>query len=154
LKEKCSIGHKVHKVLVVGGGAAGLELAFALRERLKTTALDATISVVDKHRVPLEGSSETLSKTVLAALERAEIKFIPSSPLRCLAQDGKALVLEEGVRLDFDLLVIATGPASHDWQEKSNLLTDDRGFIRVETTLQTSSNPDIFAVGDCASFDK
>jgi NADH dehydrogenase FAD-containing subunit len=49
------------------------------------------------------------------------------------------------------LVLWAAGAVAHAWQDRSGLAQDVAGFIRTDTTLRSSSHPDVFASGDCAS---
>ncbi|MFQ5738633.1 MAG: FAD-dependent oxidoreductase, partial [Acidobacteriota bacterium] len=48
-------------------------------------------------------------------------------------------------------VVWATGPASQPIFRQSGLATDERGFVKVRSTLQVEAYDEIFAVGDCAT---
>jgi len=61
--------------------------------------------------------------------------------------------LEGGGSLDLDEVLWVTTARAAAWPEESGLDVDERGFIRVQDTLQAISYPDIFAAGDIAAVD-
>lgn len=74
------------------------------------------------------------------------------------------IVLTNGSTVPFDLCCWATGPEPHDVTSKLELelsmkqlgeshVSGPKGFIAVTKTLQTKSDPNIFASGDCADIE-
>jgi selenide,water dikinase len=62
-----------------------------------------------------------------------------------------ALHFEHGDTANFDTLIWSTGAAAAPWIAQSGLAVDERGFMRVEDTLQSSSHPQVFGAGDIAT---
>jgi len=67
----------------------------------------------------------------------------PSKPYR--------LHFENGGHLDLDEVLWVTTARAAGWPGDSGLDVDERGFIKVEDTLQTPDFPDVFAAGDIAA---
>jgi selenide,water dikinase len=63
------------------------------------------------------------------------------------------LVTATGRRIAADRIVWATSPAGAPWLAASSLACDPHGFVRVNASLQSVSDPLVFAVGDCATQD-
>jgi selenide,water dikinase len=140
------------RVVVCGAGAGGVELAFALRARLSCEgARDAAVTLVDASPRVLPN----LAARVAAKIERAASARGIALRMgeRVAVVEERALVFETGERLHFDLLVWATGAASHALFRASALPTDERGFVRVRATLQVHGCDALFAAGDCARFE-
>ena len=53
-------------------------------------------------------------------------------------------------QLSFDALVWVAGAGAPEWIEHTGLSTDERGFVAVHDTLQSTSHPNVFAAGDVA----
>ena len=51
----------------------------------------------------------------------------------------------------FDMVMLASGPAPLAWLNDSGLATDERGFVLVDAALRSVSHPEVFATGDCAT---
>jgi selenide, water dikinase len=138
------------RAVVVGGGAGGVEIAFALRHRLAVE----TGGPVEVHL--LDGGPRILASypgpLVRRVLRRAAAKgIVTRSGARVIAVEPGAAVLPGGRRLPCETLVWVTGAASQAIFRDSNLATDDRGFVRVRSTLQFERHDNLFAAGDCAA---
>ena len=129
------------RVAVAGAGAAGAELAMALRYAGAAVTLYSGQS----------GFPPALEKRVTSALRRAGVDFRPGMPVT--AVENGPTVIAGSARQSFDLLIWATGAAPLPWMRGSGLALDEKGFVRVKETLRSVSHPEIFAVGDCAALD-
>lgn len=144
--------------VVVGGGAAGVELALALRHRLSTRSAasgpasrsrhqEAVITLLTGGPPPLADYPSRARKLVTRALTHRRVALLQQ---RCTAVEADALVLGDGTRLRCDAALLATGSEAPRWLVDSGLSLDGRGFIRTGATLQSVSHPAVFAVGDVA----
>jgi selenide,water dikinase len=133
------------RIVFVGAGAAGIELALALEFRYRASNLAITlVSAADTlpggagprlARLLAERRIELLAGRAVAAIHPNEVRL----------QDGTAIAA--------DLIIVATGSAAAAWPGAAGLATDEAGFIRVNECLQSVSHPNVFAVGDCATMD-
>jgi NAD(P)H-nitrite reductase large subunit len=128
------------RVLIVGAGLIGLKCAEGILTRV------GKITVVDNSSQILSSTmdSET-AQTVQKHLEQQGLRFKLGLSVRSF--EGNAAVLDNGEKIDFDLLVLAVGN-----RPNTSLLEDiggevNRGIV-TDTRMQTSI-PDIFAAGDC-----
>jgi selenide,water dikinase len=64
---------------------------------------------------------------------------------------SKEVRLADGTRLPSHLTVWLTGPAATPIFQDSDLAVDSKGFLLVHESLQSMSEPTVFAVGDCAT---
>ena len=129
---------RVAHVAIAGGGAAGVELAMALRHRGGEVTLYSERS----------GFPPPLARRVERALRRRGVDFRPG--MRVDAVEPGPVVVSGTSRQQFDLVLWASGPAPHPWLAMSGLALDERGFVKVNDMLCSVSHPHIFAVGDCA----
>jgi pyridine nucleotide-disulfide oxidoreductase family protein len=127
------------RVAVVGAGAAGVELAMALRHRGAQVTLYSD-------RLML---SEKLAARVLRQLRRRKVDFRPGMPVTSI--EPGPVVVAGAAKQAFDLVLLATGAAPLPWLRESGLAVDERGFVLVHPTLQSLSHPEVFALGDCAT---
>lgn len=145
------------RIGVVGGGAGGVELILAVRHRLRTM-LEQSGKRPDRLRFAIVSSRQILpthnarvrSKFQRILKERgvdmhvgAEVVGVEPGRVRC--KDGKSLAIDE--------ILWVTQASTAPWLAEAGLACDDNGFVRVRDTLQTTTDPMIFAAGDCAAVD-
>ncbi|MDP2312886.1 MAG: selenide, water dikinase SelD [Pseudomonadota bacterium] len=133
------------RILVVGAGAGGVEVAFTLRHRT-----GGAVTLLDAGPTLLPGWTTGLGRRVRTA---AELRGITMRSGRVVRVEANLAHLEAGDPLPFDLLVWVTGAAPHPWTRNLGLPMDAAGFVRVGPTLQVVDHPAIFGAGDCVSFD-
>jgi pyridine nucleotide-disulfide oxidoreductase family protein len=149
---------RVLDIVVIGGGAAGVELALALehrlalgvdgRRRVPQGAERARVALVSGGAGPLAGYPPGVVQRGLAALARRRVTVFREA---CGAIEAHHVVLASGARLACDAAIVATGADASEWLAGSGLALDDRGFVLTGATLQSASHPEVFAVGDCAA---
>ena len=141
---------KTYRLVVVGGGAGGVELAFAMERRLCTAGvLRLTVTVVHGGDQILPGYSDRLRRKVEVQARERGIEILLGRKIE--AAEADYVVFEDGDRLEYDTLLWVTGAISHPFFVDSELPTDSRGFVRTRSTLQVEGHDDLFAVGDCAT---
>lgn len=135
-------------IAVAGGGAAGVELALAARYRL-TRELGATNVQVTLVTGPqlLAGHGQRIVARVARTL--AEHGVAIASGYAAGAPNG--LQLDDGSRLDADVVIAATGVRPAAWLATSGLALAGDGFVAVNQGQQSLSHPEVFAAGDVAS---
>ncbi|MDP6977943.1 MAG: FAD-dependent oxidoreductase [Myxococcota bacterium] len=139
---------------VVGGGAAGVELAFCIDARLAGSAKrDASASpaveIVSSDEHVLTSAHPRVRDRVTRALARRGIGLRTGTRVVAVRED--AVELDAGETLPSQGVVWVTGPAAHPLPAASKLPCDDRGFVRIRPTLEVEGHDHVFAVGDCAS---
>jgi selenide,water dikinase len=132
----------VSHVAVAGGGAAGAELAMALRYRGGEVTLYSERPAF----------SPEVAQRVERRLRRVGVDYRPG--MRVDAVERGPVLVAGAARQQFDLVLWATGPAPLAWLAASGLALDERGFVQVDRALRSVSHPQVFAVGDCAALDE
>ncbi len=127
------------RVAVAGAGAAGAELAMALRQRGARVTLYSEKAAL----------SEPLAQRAVARMRRIGVDFRPGMPVSAI-EPGLQVVAGRS-RQEFDLVLLTTGALPHPWLQDSGLAADERGFLLVHDTLQSIAHPEVFALGDCAT---
>lgn len=135
-------------VAVVGGGAAGVELALAIRHRLGIE-LDAggTQVVLVAGSALLPGHGSRVVARVRDVLKQAGIEVVH----RRAVGSERGLTLADGSELAADGIVAATGAMPPAWMDRSGLSLAADGFIAVNAGQQSLSHAAVFVAGDIAS---
>ncbi len=136
------------QAIVIGGGLLGLEAAAALHAQgMDVTVLHLMGHLMERQLDPAAGY--LLQKE----LESRGIKVICKAHTKGILGKGKAeaVVLEDGTILDANLVVMAAGI-----RPETRIATDaglyvERGIL-VDDTM-TTSDPNIFAIGECVEHD-
>lgn len=135
------------RLCIIGGGFIGLELAASASMRgCAVTVLEAA------PRILMRGVPAPLAALIGARHERAGVAFrIGIGIARIGAKDGaQAVVLADGSEVGCDAIIAGIGAVPETGLAESAGLVIENG-IRVDSALRTS-DPDIFAAGDCCSF--
>ena len=139
------------ELVVIGGGAGGVELALALQHRfsMRRAALaPVRVTLVTGGSEPLAGYPSSVRRRIHRVLAGHGVVVVRTS---CAALEAGAVVLDNGLRLPSDAVVIATGAEAPAWLVGSGLALDEHGFVLTGATLQSRSHADVFAVGDVAT---
>lgn len=137
------------QLAVVGGGAAGVEIAFALRQRLRMAGRRAPgVALISENPVLL-AAHPPRAQALAARLAGAQGIALHLGQ-RVIRVSAGAVVTERG-SVGADAVIWATGPAAPGWLAASGLACDRAGYIAVDARLQSISHPGVFAAGDCAS---
>ena len=140
---------RVLDVVVVGGGAAGVELALALQHRLAGQGDErARVALVTGGPPPLFGYAQTVIERGLRVLARRRITVLHDA---CERIEAGVMHLAGGARLACDAPILATGADGPAYLRGSGLQLDERGFVLTGATLQSLSHPEVLAVGDVAT---
>ena len=132
-------GKRLGRVAIVGAGAAGAELAMALGYR------GAAVTLYSE-RPALAGPA---GERIALALRRTHVDFRPGMAVTAVEQGP--VVVAGTAHQEFDLVIRATGSAAPPWLGASGLAVDGHGFALVHDTLQSTSHPEVFVAGDCAT---
>jgi pyridine nucleotide-disulfide oxidoreductase family protein len=155
LSERLRKGER-QRVAVVGGGAGGVELLLAVQFRMRTL-----LEGEGKGHARLEyhlftDSDQVLpthNKSVRRRFERvlAERGVAVHTGSKVVEVEGSRLRTADGRSHDADEVLWTTEAAATPWLAKSGLAVDEAGFVRVSSTLQSISHPEVFASGDIAA---
>jgi len=134
--------------VVIGGGLLGLEAAKALKDlglethvvefasRLMTLQLDDSAGRLLRRKIEALGARVHLQKNTKEIVNGEKSR--------------NRLVFADGTHLESDIVVFSAGIRPRDELARAAGLTvGERGGIRINSHCQTS-NPDIYAVGECA----
>ncbi|WP_329341610.1 FAD-dependent oxidoreductase [Streptomyces sp. NBC_01352] len=134
-----------HDIVVVGAGWIGAEFATAAREA------GCAVTVVEAADRPLAGALPAEVAAPMAAWY-ADAGATLRTHARVRSVEPGAVLLDDGSRLPADAVVVGIGarPATA-WLAGSGIELGSHGEVVADDRLCTSA-PDVYAVGDCASF--
>jgi 3-phenylpropionate/trans-cinnamate dioxygenase ferredoxin reductase component len=130
-------------IAVIGGGFIGLELAAsAVKRGCKVTVIEA------QPRILMRGVPEAISSIIKARHEEAGVAVLTGSGISRI--DANEVALSDGRKIPADIVIAGIGAAPRTGLAEQAGLAIDNG-IACDSGMCTS-DPDIFAAGDCCSF--
>lgn len=137
-------------MIVLGGGPVGVEAA--------QTFARFGVRVVLVQRGPhlLRGEEPEVSDALRAALEAEGIEIHTGTAVTRVARDGGEVVAHiRQARLEGELrterILVAAGRRANTRDlglEDAGVRLTPQGFVDVDTTMRSTSNPDVYAAGD------
>ena len=151
-------GGKVN-IAIVGGGATGVELSAELHNAVKqlhsygykgltNEALNVTLVEAGERILP--ALPPRISAAAHSELTKLGVRVLTQTMVTSADEGG--LHTKDGEYIEADLMVWAAGIKAPDFlKDIGGLETNRINQLVVEPTLQTTRDPDIYAIGDCAS---
>jgi len=137
------------QAVVIGGGLLGLEAANGLMKR----GMDVTVVHVSEWLMERQ-LDRTAGELLAQSLSARGLKFRLNAHTQALEADANGrvanVILKDGSRLPAQLVVMAVGIRPQTALAEHMRLHCDRGIV-VTDTLQTITDPRIYAVGECAN---
>jgi len=137
------------RLLVVGGGPAGVELAGNLWRLMDNLGREGRISLVGGSKV-LKNFPERVRTLARRSLENRGIVLREGVRTKSFAES--VAVLSDGTSIPFDLALVAIGVSPGPLFRDSELATGEGGGLTVNSCLQSPTHPEIFGGGDCIHF--
>ncbi|WP_169698541.1 mercuric reductase [Mesotoga infera] len=137
-------------LIIVGGGYVGLEFGQMFRR------FGSEVTIIQRNKQLLSREDEDIADMVLEIMKDEGIDvLLDSEPLQIRSAGGNRISLtvrssEKETTLAGSHLLLATGrlPNTPDLNlEKAGIQVDGRGFVRVDSRLETTSKG-IYAIGD------
>ena len=139
-------------VVIVGGGAGGVELALNMQSRFqRESSNNIHIHLVHRGNKLLSGHNNWVSNNLEKIVINRGIKLHIQQNVRQVLPDK--IICESGLTIDCNRVFWLTQATSPHWIAESKLATDEGGFILVKNTLQSISHPQVFAAGDIATIE-
>ncbi|QTN24903.1 NAD(P)/FAD-dependent oxidoreductase [Rhizobacter sp. AJA081-3] len=140
---------KYRHAVVIGGGLLGLEAANGLMLRgMQVTVVHIMPWLMERQL------DDTAGRLLQKSLEDRGLKFMIGAQTQALVggADGRvtAVQFKDGTQIPADLVVMAAGIRPNTELAEKIGLHVNRGIV-VSDTLQTVTDPRIYAVGECAA---
>jgi selenide,water dikinase len=151
LLARCREANGPRRIVVIGGGAGGVELLLSLRSRILAEAgarasefsfaLATSDDILEGHNARVKGAfRRVFGERGITLHERRKARAVTP----------QSIELESGSPIGADAVLVTTEAAAPRWFAETGLDLDN-GFIAVAATLQARNDPDVFAAGDCAA---
>ncbi len=137
------------RIFVVGGGAAGCEVAANILALLDRSGLEGDLTIVQKDDALLPDAPKKAQKHILRSLRGRGAKVLTGTRIARLG-DGVAWT-GGGDEIPCDLTVLAVGASPPGFLRTSPLPTGDGG-LWVDRRLRSIGDERLFGGGDCVSF--
>jgi NADH dehydrogenase len=146
--------------ILVGAGPTGVEMASALAILVRTTLesdfrrvdpASARIVLVDMAPRVLPPFSEDLSEAAKRRLEKLGVEVRLGHSVDLIDDDG---IVAGGERIASKTVIWTAGVAPSPAGEWLKVETDRAGRVRVQNDVTVPGHPEIFVVGDTASFEE
>jgi NADH dehydrogenase len=146
-------------IVIIGGGATGVELAAELREASGVYAsygFEHLEALRDVHITLLEGAArilaplpERVSGAALALLQQRQIRVVTDCKVTAIEPGGVQDAAGNAYRAD--LCVWAAGIRAPQLLATLGLATNRGGQVEVDAWLRVKGSEHIYALGDCAA---
>ena len=140
---------RVPKILVVGGGAAGCEVAANTLALLDRSGLKGDLTIAQKGGL-LPGAPKKAQEHIFRVLRGRGAEVLTGTRVVRLG-DGVART-DSGGEIPCDLTVLAIGASPPDLLRASSLPTGADGGLWVDRRLRSIGDERLFGGGDCVSF--
>ena len=148
------------EVVIVGGGATGVELAAELHKATREMTAygldrvnpdrDISIYLVEASKRLLPALPPKISASVESELRKLNVKLFLGERVTKVTKEG--IETQSGKKILSSLVVWAAGIKAPEFLSQiKGIETNSIHQIKVESTLQSTSNTDIYAFGDCAA---
>lgn len=134
--------------VVVGGGAAGVEMALSVQAWRLNNGFKPNVTVISSSPL-LSSVSEKASSKIMKIVKQKGIVVFDQDEIKETSR--QQLITKSGKRIACSELLPLTGPKASSLFTNSLLPQDENGFLLVESTLQVKDFPCVFGAGDCVS---
>lgn len=156
IEDKLRTNPGVFHIVIIGGGAGGVELCLSMQYRLtgllikrgeNPDRVQFTLISYSAYLLPQHAAS--VRAHLHRELEQRGVKVRLFQPVTAIKADH--LLLADGTLVNCDAAILTTHAEAPKWLRDNALARDARGFILVNNCLQSLSHENVFAAGDIAA---
>jgi len=146
-------------MVVVGGGAGGIELVLAMQYRIRNLLTEngkdpefVQYKLLNRGSGLLAQHNEAVQKIFKRILKERNVEVMYEKDVfdSDIHEEGGVLKCRDGTEVPYDECIWCTQASCQHWLQGTALELDSEGFITVQDTLESTNTPDVFACGDCA----
>jgi NADH dehydrogenase FAD-containing subunit len=138
------------RVLVVGGGPAGCEMACNSKKVFEDHGIDGRVTIADTNPTLLKSAPPKARRLIKEFMERRGIEVRLNSRVTRVEKD--VAHIQGGEQIPFDLLILAVGIKPPSIFRESGLRVAHDDGLWINEYLQSVSDPRIFGGGDSVAF--
>ena len=142
--------NRMLRLVVVGGGPAGIEISANLIRLLRENRGKGEITLIAGKRL-LADAPDKVRCLAMESLAGRGVKIFEGSHVKIIG--NRQITLEDGKRFGMDLAFIAMGIQPSSLFRDSGIPVGPDGGLLVNPHLQSVAYPDIFGGGDCISLE-
>lgn len=139
------------KVVILGAGAAGVEIAGNIHKFISDHNIEPKIILITRGSHLLTQFPLSARTKVIKSFRNRDIQVLLNSEV--IKNHDKTIVIANRDEIAFDLGISATGIIPNTIENYNKLETTSNGELIVTKYLQCKGQPTIFAAGDCAYFE-
>jgi len=136
-------------ICIVGGGAAGIEIALAIHRMTSNIFRGADITVLERDTTILAEYGNSVRQRATHTLRKLGIRLRTKALVTRVSHNE--ILLGSGEKLRSDLTAWLTGPAAPELFARSHLPKNAAGFLLVDDTLRAVDGSPIWGAGDCVT---
>jgi dihydrolipoamide dehydrogenase len=149
-REALESRERPESLLVIGGGAVGLEFAYAYN------AYGTKVTVVEMKDQLLPGFDSEVARALTSSFTRSGMKVLTSTAYQALEVGASGVAVgvtgekgDEVLRADQVLIAVGRRALVDDLGLDQREVALERGFIKVDSTYRTTAEG-VYAIGDCS----
>ena len=149
-REALESRERPESLVVIGGGAVGLEFAYAYN------AYGTKVTVVEMKEQLLPGFDAEVANALASSLSRAGVTILTSTSYKGLDVDAKGVAVtvagekgEQVLRADQVLVAVGRRALVDDLGLDQRGVTVERGFVAIGADYRTTAEG-VYAIGDCS----
>jgi NADH dehydrogenase FAD-containing subunit len=143
-------GRGMNRVLVAGGGPAGIEIAANIRRLFRENGVTPAVTLVAGNRI-LQGVPARARHLAVASLTARRIAIFEG--VRVLSFENRCATLTDGRNIPYDFAFVAVGVRPPELFRDSGIPVGKDGGMLVNGCLQSTAHPQLFGGGDCISME-